>query len=53
MKNTYWIDCLVICVKNKLFKKPHELTHQPNIYAHVYTRNYTGVKNRVTGFKGV
>jgi histone-lysine N-methyltransferase SETMAR len=30
----YIIDCLNICVKNKLFgsvKNPHELMHQPNI----------------------
>jgi hypothetical protein len=30
----YIIDCLIICVKNKLFgsvRKPHELMHQHNI----------------------
>jgi hypothetical protein len=30
----YTIDCLIICVKNKLFgnvKKPQELMHQPSI----------------------
>jgi hypothetical protein len=32
--NTKLIDCLIICVKNKLFgsvKNPHERMHQPDI----------------------
>jgi hypothetical protein len=32
-KNTKFIDCLIICVKNKLFgsvKKPYERMHQSN-----------------------
>jgi adenosyl cobinamide kinase/adenosyl cobinamide phosphate guanylyltransferase len=30
-ENILLIDCLIICVKNKLFIKPHERMHQPNI----------------------
>jgi hypothetical protein len=40
------IDCLIICVKNKLFEsvnEPHELMHQTNIYAiPASTHRYVG-----------